>query len=653
MLWQLRHAARRPATFKLNACAFLGRSLSLSSVEGPSHPPLINSTLGTYFAENVIEKHPHRPALICRGERPGSNGGPQSRNLGLSSHLAWDFAEFDTNITAVTRGLLRMGVKKGDRVGAIIPNLSAFATLQWACARMGAILVSLNPAYRMHEFVGTLQAAGVKHLFMVSSLRTSNYTSLFASTLPALRDSSPGNIQEPSLPDLRNLVVINNGTDSAGFERDLCGLKCAVDWRDVLAWQEDAQESKVMAEIARGLNKDDITNLIFTSGTTGPPKAATVTHDIFLNNALSQGGRLKLTHEDVVSNAPPLFHTMGLMIGNFAPWLRGAAVAYPSATFDATAVVNSLVGDKCTAMMGVPTHFHMALEEVVKREAAGERFDFSRMRTGINGGALVPAHMMKKLGERLNLTELTIIYGMTENCISYQTSMDDPIEKQTTTVGTVHPHYKVKLVDENGETVPIGQTGEVWTAGYALQKGYWNDEERTRAAMQRDSEGTLWMKSGDLGVMDEDGYLIISGRIKDLIIRGGQNLSPGQIDDVLMAHPAILEASAVAVPDEELGEVVGAWVVRREGHSLTKEEVCKCVSESCPQGKPAWVWFAGEDGLPDALPKTASGKIQKNVLRTWSQELVQQKGGSTSDRAPHVTPTPLPPPTTSSTKHRH
>ncbi|KZP15937.1 acyl-CoA synthetase [Athelia psychrophila] len=616
MLWQL--GTRSYRALKLNARAFPSRSLSLSSVEGPSYPPLINSTLGDYFSKNVVEKYPHRPALICRGELPGSNGGPRSRNLGVSSHLAWDYEEFDLNITAVTRGLLRMGVQKGDRVGAIVPNLSAFATLQWACVRMGAILVTFNPAYRLDEFVGTLRSTGVKHLFMVPQVRTSHYASLFSSALPALRESNAGNIQEPSLPDLRNLVVINNAADSTQFERDLNGLKSAVDWRDILAWQENPAETRHLAEIARSLDKDDVTNLIFTSPAEyskllkaeplDPPKL----YRIFLNNGLAAGSRLNLSHLDVV-------------MGNYMPWLRGSAVAYPSASFDPTAVVNSLIGDKCTTMIGVPTHFHMALEEVAKREAAGETFDFSSLSKGINGGALVPAELLKSLRKKLNLTNLAVAYGMTENLMSFTTYKDDPVEKQTTTVGTVLPHLRVKLVDGDGVTVPTGVEGEVWTAGYTLQKGhvtfdsaikYWNDAERTSAVMLRDSEGTLWMQSGDLGIMDEDGYLKIFGRIKDLIIRGGHNISPGQIDDALMAHPAILEASAIAVPDKEYGEVVGAWVVRRAGHRVTKED-----------GNPAWIWFVGEDGLPQELPKTASGKIQKHVLRTWSQELVKQIGG--------------------------
>ncbi|KAF7972149.1 hypothetical protein HWV62_18794 [Athelia sp. TMB] len=602
MLWNLapsRHVSRWSPRLKLNSV--LGRHISLSYVEGPTQPALVTSTLGDYFSQNVLEKYPRQPALICRGELPGSSGGPLGRNLGLSSHLAWDYEEFDLNITATTRGLLRMGVKKGDRVD-------------------------------------TLNTSGVKHLFIVPQIRTSHYTSLFAEALPALRESTPGNIQEPSLPDLQNLVVINNTADKAGFEKDLHGLKSAVDWRDILAWREDSGETKVLTEIARSLDADDITNLIFTSGTTGNPKAVSLTHNIFLNNSLSVGHRLKLTHEDIVNNAPPLFHSMDkstlpkfisvdaqtdvitarILIGNFMPWLHGSAVAYPSASFEPSAVVNSLVGDKCTTMIGVPTHFHMVYEEVVKREMGGETFDFSRLSKGINGGALVPELLMKKLKNKMNLSELAIAFGMTENLLTFQTKPDDPVEKLITTCGTIQAHMKIKLVDENGATVPIGVPGEVWTAGYSVCKGYWNDEEKTLAAMHRDSDGTVWMKSGDLAVLDEDGYLKVVSRIKDIIIRAGENISPGQIDDVLMAHPAVLEASAVAVPDEEFGEVVGAWVVLRDGQRLTKE-----------QGNPTWVWFTGEDGLPDELPKTASGKVQKHVLRTWSRELVKHRVGRT------------------------
>ncbi|KIM85713.1 hypothetical protein PILCRDRAFT_5365 [Piloderma croceum F 1598] len=602
-----------------------GRFLSLSSVEGPSHIPLVNATLSEYFSRQVLEKHSARPALICRNESPRSHGGPLSHNLGVRTHLAWDFEEFDVHIKALTRGLLNMGVKKGDRVGVIMGNVSAYGSLQWACSSIGAILVTINPAYRLHEFVNTLNLVGVSHLFMVPEIRTSCYTSLFADAFPALRESSQGNIQEPALPALRSMVVVNNTPDLTKFQNDLHGLKCAIDWREIMVWREDTKEKKLLEEISASLDKDDIISLQFTSGTTGSPKAVSLTHSNLLNNALSIAQCMRLTPEDVLCNAPPLFHW------NLAAWSQGSCVVYSSEMFDAAAVVDAVVDEKCSVLHGVPTHFLSILTEVEKREQAGKQLDFSSLRTGMAGASPVPIELMKKLIGKLNLAELTVAYGMTETSpISFQTSPDDSLLHRTETVGRVLPHVKAKLIDPMGNTVPVGTPGEVCVSGYLLQQGYWKDEKQTRAAMRRHpgDEVNLWMHTGDKGIMDKDGHLKIVGRIKDIIIRGGENLFPVQIEDVIARHPAILEAAAVAVPDEQFGEVVGAWVVRQPNGHITSEEVRRSVGENInPQNAPTWVWFAGENGTPEVLPKTASGKVMKHLLREWGRELADKRVG--------------------------
>jgi len=630
MFWpcvHLRHACHRASTRPRPTI----RPLSLSSVEGPLYPPLVSVTLSEFFAREVLEKHSTRPALICRNESPRAHGGPLSYNLGVRKHLAWDFEDFDRHIKALTRGLLNMGVKKGDRVGIIMGNVSAYASLQWACSNIGAILVTINPAYRMHEFANTLNLVGVSHLFMAPQIRTSHYTSMFADAFPALRESPQGNIQEPALPALRNLVVVNNTADPTKFQDDIHGLKSAIDWREIMVWREDVKEKQQLEQISASLNENDIISLQFTSGTTGSPKAVSLSHSNLLNNALSIGQCMRLTPEDVLCNAPPLFHCFGLVLGNLAAWSHGSCVVYPSEVFDAAAVVDAVVDEKCSVLHGVPTHFLSVLAEVEKRQQAGEKLDFSRLRTGVAGAAPVPIELMNKLITKLNLTELTVAYGMTETSpIAFQTSPKDSLQHRTETVGRIRPHVKAKLVDSTGATVPIGTPGEVCISGYLVQQGYWNDEQQTRAAIRRHpgDDVNLWMHTGDKGIMDKDGYLRIVGRIKDIIIRGGENLFPVQIEDVITRHPAILEAAAVAVPDVQFGEVVGAWVVRQPNGYITRDEIRKSVGENMnPQNAPTWIWFTGENGIPEALPKTASGKVMKHLLREWSRDLAGKEVG--------------------------
>ncbi|KAI0086214.1 acyl-CoA synthetase [Irpex rosettiformis] len=611
--------------------------LTLSAIDGSTHPPLAQSTLPAYWNDTILRHHADRPALICRSEKPRPHGGPQTRNLGVESHLAWSFGEMDEQVGALARGLIGLGVKKGDRVGVIMGNNSAYAMLQWACARIGAILVTLNPAYRLPELVNTLSLVGVSHLFVVPRVRSSSYINMFADAFPSLVNSSPGSIQEPALPHLKHLVVTDNTPSYKEFQTHLDMTKCTVDFREVLVWGGHASEEKVVRETEAGLKTDEVINLQFTSGTTGSPKAVSLTHHNLLNNGIQIGRCMRLTDQDVLCNVPPLFHCFGLVLGNLAAWTHGASIVYPSDIFDPPKIVDAVLQEKCTALHGVPTHFLGVLKEVERRHVEGERLDFSMLRTGIASGSSIPIALMKKLIDKLNLTELTIAYGMTETSpVTFQTTPKDPILKRVETVGKIHPHTKAKIVDGAGEVVPVGTPGELLISGYNLQKGYWEDPEQTAAAMKRDEDGVLWMHTGDEGIMDEEGYLKIVGRIKDIIIRGGENLFPVQIENILTSHPAILEAAIVAVPDETYGEVVGAWIIRdpsvRGGGGermvgMKGEEVRKVVANGMnPQNAPKWVWFVGEEGY-DELPKTASGKVQKHILRQWSKDLARRNIG--------------------------
>ncbi|KAG1815244.1 acetyl-CoA synthetase-like protein [Suillus subaureus] len=581
---------------------------------GPTERSLDLRTLTGFFREEILGKHAHRPALICRQERPRAHGGPPSRNLNVISHLAWDFDEFDKHIRALARGLVAMGVRKGDRVAVLMGNNSSYASLQWACASIGAILVTLNPAYRLNELVETLNLVGVTHLFTVPRIRTSNYIRMLSEAFPELCNSSPGNIQEPALPSLRNLVMVSNVYDTAEWHRETCDVKSITDWRETLIWREDTWEQRHIEEL--------IINLQFTSGTTGAPKAVSLTHTNLLNNGISIGDCMRLGPDDVLCNVPPLFH----FLGNLAAWSHGSCVVYSSEIYDPKAIVDSVVQDRCTALHGVPTHFLGVLAEVQKRQDAGEKLDLSCLRTGIAAGSPIPINLMRQLIEKLNLVDLSIAYGMSEvpiSPVSFQTTPADPIIKRVETVGRVQPHVMAKIIDQDGHIVPVGKPGELCIAGYLVQKGYWEDEEQTQKVMRADPNdpSTVWMHTGDEGIMDEEGYLKIVGRIKDIIIRGGENLFPVQIENALTAHPCVREAAAVSV--------VGAWIVREPSTNISREDVRRTVAESMnPQNAPAWVWFVGEDDTPGELPKTASGKVMKHVLRKWSAELAQNVIGS-------------------------
>ncbi|RXW24833.1 hypothetical protein EST38_g1049 [Candolleomyces aberdarensis] len=319
------------------------------------------------------------------------------------------------------------------------------------------------------------------------------------------------------------------------------------------------------------------------------------------------------------------------MLGNLAFWTHGACIVYPSEIFDPEAIVDAVVEEKCTALHGVPTHFLGVLSEVEKRKKAGVGLDFSSLRTGIAAGTSIPIDLMKTLVNDLNLRELTVAYGMTETSpVSFQTTPADPLIKRVETVGKIHPYVKAKIIDQEGNVVPVNTPGELLVAGYLLQKGYWQDEVHTQQAMKKDEKGTLWMHTGDEAVMDEEGYVRIVGRVKDLIIRGGENLFPVQVENTLTAHHSIREAAVVAVPDPKYGEVVGAWIVREPGaeFELSRKEVRDVVWRGMnPQNAPTWVWFVDGDGTPEELPKTASGKVQKHVLRRWSKELAERQVG--------------------------
>ncbi|KAH8817608.1 hypothetical protein DL96DRAFT_1622913 [Flagelloscypha sp. PMI_526] len=559
----------------------------------PRLPPRRHLTLSSNVILSQLSEGGSRPALICPQEKPRAHGGPTSKNMDRTDCLAWDYAEFDRNIDALARGLIALGVKSGERVGVIMGNNSAYALLQWACASVGAILVTINPAYRTNELIDALRLAQVNHLVLVPHIRSSAYLDMLYSSLPGLSSSPRRHVGDTEIKKR--------------------GFKAMIDWRELFIWSswEGSSENYDLIQRQDSMSPNDVVNMQFTRY---------LTHYNLLNNGFLIGEGMKFTNQDVLANVPPLFHCFDdLVLGNLAAFTHGATVVYPSPSFDPPAIVDAVIGEECTALHGVPTHFLGVLKEVDRRRKEGHKLDFSRLRTGIAAGSTIPIELMKKLINSINLTELTIAYGMMiYSPVSFQTVPTDPLQKRTDTVGRIHPHVTAKVVNpESGEPLPINTPGELWVSGYLLQKGYWNDRVQTDATLHRDKDGVLWMKTGDEGIMDEDGYLSIVGRIKDIIIRGGENLFPVQIENALLSHPSISEAAAVSVPDATFGEVVGVWIILAGDNVMTKDEVRKCVTDTMnPQNAPAWVWFVNEG----ELPKTASGKIQKHILRTWSKE---------------------------------
>ncbi|KAF8608096.1 acyl-CoA synthetase [Ceratobasidium sp. AG-I] len=619
---RLRCSALRRVQHSL-LCSSQARSLSQASrsikplthsiVSGPLDPPLVELTLPAYYKEHILANHASRPALISRHEL----------------NIRWTFAELDAQVEKMARGLLTAGVKPGDRVATILGNCSAYAVLQWACARMGAVLVTMNPAYKMHEIISALNNVTASTLILTPSMRKSPFLKLVEEALPTLSSTPAGkDINDPGLPSLRRLFVVDNTGDRSQFLAHMERIPCAVDLAEVANARYGVEPAKA-AGVSASMDPHDIVNLQFTSGTTGLPKAVSLTHRNLLNNGLSIGRCMRLSSQDVVCNVPPLFHCFGLVLGNLAAWVHGAAIVYASESFDPKAIVRTVSDEKCTALHGVPTHFIGVLEEL-ERLGPGSDVNMTSLRTGIAAGSPIPIDLMHQLIARLNLNDLTIAYGMTETSpVSFQTTPDDPLEMRVETVGRVQPHVRAKIIDEHGNLTPIGTPGELCIAGYLVQKGYWENPEQTNAVMKRDEKApdTLWMHPGDQATIDKEGYMRIVGRIKDLIIRGGENLSPVQIENCLTLHPDIVEAAVIAIPDARFGEVVGAWILLRKGAAtLGSEDVVNWVKGRMnPQNAPSRVWFLNHEGAPAELPKTASGKVMKNVLRTWAKGVPSEK----------------------------
>lgn len=544
-----------------------------SYVHGTSDIPLMGLTIGDLLAQTAAA-HGESEALVSRHQE-----------------LRYTYAELDHAVDRVARALMTAGLAVGDRVGIWSPNRAEWVLVQFATARMGAILVNINPAYRSHELAYVLEQSGVKLLVTAPRFRQHDYRDTIAGIAPELAGATGAmDLRAAALPELRGVVCLG---DEPG--------------RGMTAWSNFLRGASgtTMAELrerAATLQFDDPINIQYTSGTTGFPKGATLSHHNILNNGFFIGEFERLTPADRVCIPVPLYHCFGMVLGNLACTTHGAAMVYPGPGFDPLAVLQTVAGERCTGLHGVPTMFIAELEH-----PEFDRFDLSSLRTGIMAGSPCPIEVMRRAVERMHLREITICYGMTETSpVSFQSSASDPLERRVSTVGRVHPHLEVKIVDAEGRIVPRGVPGELCTRGYSVMLGYWDDEARTRGAI----DAARWMHTGDLAVVDDEGFCNIVGRIKDVVIRGGENVYPREVEEFLYQHPAIQDVQVFGVADDRYGEELCAWVKLRGGEALTAEAVqAFCRGQIAHQKVPRYVRFVEE------FPMTVTGKMQKFLMR--------------------------------------
>ena len=529
-----------------------------SYVHGASDIPLLGETIGANL-RRTTERFGEREALVV-----------PHQGYRASYRQLWD------QVGEAARGLLARGVEKGDRVGIWSPNRYEWVVVQFATARIGAILVNINPAYRTAELEYALNQSGCSLLVLSRGFRQTSYVDMLAEV-------------KTRTPALREALVLEDG------------------WEALLRDGRGASDGALEA-VEATLQFDDPINIQYTSGTTGFPKGATLSHHNILNNGFFIGEKLRYTEEDRVCIPVPFYHCFGMVLGNLACTTHGSTMVIPGEAYDPEAVMQTVQAERCTSLYGVPTMFIGELDH-----ARFDEFDYSTLRTGIMAGSPCPVEVMKKVQTRMHMPEVTICYGMTETSpVSTQSETDDPLDKRVATVGRVHPHVEIKIVDpETGYTVPRGTAGELCTRGYSVMLGYWDNDEATRDAI----DAGRWMHTGDLATMDEDGYVNIVGRIKDMIIRGGENIYPREVEEFLYTHPDVSDVQVIGVPSEKYGEEVMAWIKPREGASLSAE-----VLEQYCRGKIATFKIPRYWKFVDGFPMTVTGKIQKFKMRETAVE---------------------------------
>lgn len=545
--------------------------LKLSHVKGDNSVRLSKQTLTALLADTV-SRFPERLAVVFREQG-----------------VRWTWSEFNAQVDRFAAGLAALGLKPGDRFGIWSPNRSEWLVAQFATARIGLILVNINPAYRLHELEYALNTAGCRAILSAERLRSSKYLEMLQALAPELSTCKPGELKAKRLPTLQ--FVIRMG------EERTPGMLC---YQEVLN-DANSWETRTLDGIDAKLDCMDAINIQFTSGTTGNPKGATLTHHNVVNNARFVAQSMKFSEQDALAIPVPLYHCFGMVLSVLACVSTGATMVFPGEVFDAEATLAAVADEKCTALHGVPTMFIAELDHPRFSE-----FDLSNLRTGIMAGAPCPIQTMKRVISQMNMREVTIAYGMTETSpVSFHSSTSDPLARRVSTVGRIQPHLEAKVVDQEGNVVPVDQTGELWVRGYSVMKGYWGDESRTSESIV---DG--WMRTGDLATLDAEGYCNIVGRVKDMLIRGGENIYPREIEEFLFRHPKVQSVQVFGVPDAKYGEEICAWIVLKPGEQATEEDIRTfCMDQIAHYKIPRHVRFVTE------MPMTITGKAQKFVMR--------------------------------------
>jgi len=547
-------------------------TLTSSYYCGSADEQLRYETISSCF-DAVADRYPDNLALVSRHQ-----------------NIRWTYAEYQHEINRLAGGLLSLGIKPGDRVGIWATNGYEWCLTQFATAKIGAIMVCINPAYRVYELEYALNKAGCVAIISGVKFKSSDYLGMLRELAPELDTCAPGKLSSEKLPQLT--TVIRMGDDSTPGMFNLSAV-CNMG---------DDVPADTLAARAAELRPDDPINIQFTSGTTGNPKGATLSHCNILNNANTTALRMKLTSDDRLCIPVPLYHCFGMVLGTLVCITQGAAAVFPAESFDPVSTLEAVAEEQCTALHGVPTMFIAELEH-----PAFASFDLRTLRTGLMAGAPCPVEVMKQVQSDMHMSEILIGYGQTEcSPINHMTVADDPLDKQVTTVGRPGPHLEVKIEGPDGHVMPVGERGEICTRGYCVMSGYWDDDERTRETIDQ----AHWLHSGDIGIMDDEGYVQVVGRIKDMIIRGGENIYPREIEEFLYTHPDIQEAAVFGVPDQRFGEQVAVWVQRRDGAALDVDALQQYCQDQIAHFKvPRYVKFV------DEFPMTVTGKIQKFVMR--------------------------------------
>jgi fatty-acyl-CoA synthase len=543
-----------------------------SFVHGLDTSPLLRETIGQAL-DAAANAWGVRDALVVRHQG-----------------IRWTYSELRYRVDELAAGLIRLGLVPGDRIGIWAPNCAEWTLTQFASAKAGLILVNINPAYRSSELEFALNKVGCKALVLVEHFKACDFLEMLRTLAPELPRSVPGALSSERLPHLK--CVIRLGAEASAGCLNF----------DAVMRSGRPEEHARLAVLAGTLRPDQAVNIQFTSGTTGLPKGATLSHFNILNNGHFVARALQLEARDRMCIPVPLYHCFGMVMGNLGCITHGATMVYPAEWFDAGLTLEAVHAERCTVLYGVPTMF---IAELDHPEFA--RFDLSSLRTGIMAGAPCPIEVMKRVVTRMHMSQVTIAYGMTETSpVSFQSSTDDPLERRVSTVGRVHPHLEAQIVDGEGRLVPRGVPGELLTRGYSVMQGYWDDPERTREAI--DESG--WMHTGDLASLDAEGYCTITGRLKDMLIRGGENVYPREIEEFLYRHPKVQAVQVFGVPDPKYGEEVCAWVMLKPGTSATAEEIQEfCRHQIAHQKIPRYVRFVTE------FPMTVTGKAQKFIMR--------------------------------------